>query len=389
MTLFDTLLESLGSPMDVLAGFNRRDALATGLKPSTVDEWQKLHKVYYGKTRFTRQQANAIRIARETNKALDQLMLIEKFVKVVSAEKDKWKLRHALLSVRGDYDTLKRKAKGIVPEDDRPALELTVRFGGSKKGRRPFSVLGDEHLISSLEYALRRRIDSKRPEAPQMYEAFRDLIQGASQPAGIGDPAAGVDPAGIGDPANGSTAGGVLAGQGIPLAAPRPLILIPLSEHTRILAGDGDETILGLSDGTTITGAEYLAKYYGEQLEVALFHPQAGAVNLYDAQRFANTKQRDLARATLTTCPVPGCRHAADNCEVHHIKAWARGGLTNMDNLAILCRYHNRTNDDDPAHKHRGRIEIRDGMPIWISPRGRPAQNERHPFGAMKLLFNK
>lgn len=368
MTLFDTLLESLGSPMDVLAGFDRQAALGVGVKPATVDEWQKLHKVYYGKTRFTRQQANAVRVARETGKAMDQLAFVEKCVKVVTNEKAKWKLRLALLCVRGDYATLQRKAKHIVPEDDRPAPEPTVRFGGSKKGKRPFSVLGEEHLIAALEYSLRQKIDSSRPEGPQMYEAFRELLRG-----------------------NGGSASGdgVLAGQGIPQAVPRPLILIPLPDYIRILAGDGDETVLGLSDGTTITGAEYLANYHGEQLEAALFHPQAGAVNLYDAQRFANTKQRDLARATLTTCPVPDCRHAADNCEVHHIKAWARGGPTNMDNLAILCRYHNRTNDDDPNHQHRGRIENRNGTPIWISPRGRPAQNERHPFGAMKLLFNK
>ncbi|TKW70914.1 MAG: hypothetical protein DI610_11865 [Staphylococcus hominis] len=61
-----------------------------------------------------------------------------------------------------------------------------------------------------------------------------------------------------------------------------------------------------MSDGTTMTGAEYLTHYYARDLEVALFHPQAGAVNLYDTKRLANAKQRDLARMVLTTCPVPG-----------------------------------------------------------------------------------
>lgn len=127
----------------------------------------------------------------------------------------------------------------------------------------------------------------------------------------------------------------------------------------------------------------------GAELEVALFHPQEGAVNLYDTQRFANRKQRDLARATLPTCPVPECRHAADNCQVHHIRAWSKGGHTNMDNLAMLCRYHNRTNDDDPAKSHRGRVENILGTPTWRSPRGHLVANTVHPYGAMTLLYGR
>ena len=88
-------------------------------------------------------------------------------------------------------------------------------------------------------------------------------------------------------------------------------------------------------------------------------------------------------------CPVPDCRHAADNCQVHHIKAWSKGGLTNMDNLAMLCRYHNRTNDDDPEHSYHGRVENIRGAPIWRSPRGHLIPNTIHPFGAMTLLYGR
>ena len=82
-------------------------------------------------------------------------------------------------------------------------------------------------------------------------------------------------------------------------------------------------------------------------------------------------------------------RHAADNCEVHHIKPWSRGGQTNMNNLSVLCRYHNRTNDDDPELRNRGRIVSIRGTPVWVSPRGYPVANDVHPFGAMSLLFGK
>ena len=350
-----------GIAIDLLGSFNAQQLIDAGANPTRVTEWKGVHATYYGTTRFSRQQANAVRVARQTAKSLDQLVFIEqqiKAVRAVASDREKWKLRLSLLSVRGNYETLKRRAKDIIPDPDadKPAPQSSVRFGRSRKGKRTFSATGEERVIAALEHSLRQNLDSDRPEGPQMYEAFADLLRGD---------------------------GGVAA------AVPRPLIQIPLPDYITILAGQGDETILGLSDGTTMTGAEYLMHHHSKELEVALFHPQAGPVNLYSTKRFANAKQRDLARATLTTCPVPDCRHAADNCEVHHITPWARGGPTNMDNLSVLCRYHNRTNDDDPDRHNRGRIRMRDGTPMWFSPRGTPVPNTTHQFGAMHLLFGK
>ncbi|WP_297851344.1 HNH endonuclease signature motif containing protein [uncultured Corynebacterium sp.] len=356
MTAFDAFLGSLASPMDILAGFDRQAACAAGVKPATYQAWGRAHKVYFGTTRYRRQQANAVRVARTTGKSLDQVLFIEQQVASLSAEGEKWKTRLALLSVRGDFKALQRRAKDIMPEADKPAPESKVRFGKSCKGKRTFSATGDEHLIAALEHTLRRGLNPDRPDAPQMYEAFADLLRD---------------------------------GGGVPTAAPRPLVVVPVPEYFKILGGDGDETILGLSDGTTMTGAEFLAEHYGKDLEVGLFHPQAGPVNLYDAKRCANAKQRDLARATLTTCPVPDCRHAADHCQVHHVTPWVAGGQTNMNNLSVLCRYHNLTNDDDPLRKHRGRIRIRHGTPVWVSPRGKPVPNTTHQYGAMHLLFGQ
>ena len=232
---------------------------------------------------------------------------------------------------------------------------------------RRLHAMGTEHDMAALEYALRQRVTGDGPAGPQMYETFMTMLGLRPDAQGEGDPA----------PAQ------------VAPAVPRPLILVPLPDYITIISGDGDDTILGLTDGTTMTGAEYLAQHYGDQLEVALFHPQEGAVNLYDTQRLANRKQRDLARATMPTCPVPECRHAADNCQVHHIRAWSKGGHTNMDNLAMLCRYHNRTNDDDPAHAYRGRVENIRGTPIWRSPRGHLVANTVHPYGAMTLLYGR
>ena len=134
-----------------------------------------------------------------------------------------------------------------------------------------------------------------------------------------------------------------------------------------------------------MTGAEFLASEFGDTLDVAAFHPEAGAVNLYRTQRLANTKQRDLARLAMPVCAFPGCRHGAQACEIHHVTAWKHGGETNLDNLAPLCRYHNRVNDDDPWRSKRGHIAMIRGAPWWISPHGTPVKNSNR--GAIDQLF--
>ena len=363
MNVFGSLVAGLTNPIEALADFDAQVLLDAGCSPARVRELVKVHKAYYGKTRFTRKQAHAIKVARSTRKSMDQLVYIEGRLVGIKDPNEKWRLRLALLSVPGDYETLKRRSKDIVPEVDKPAPEPTVGFGRSREESRPMNVMGPERDMAAIEYALRQDLKDG-PAGPQMYEKLMRLL--GLRPDAEDDAPSGVAP-----------------------AVPRPLILIPLEEHITIMKGHGNDVILGLTDGTTMTGAEYLAQNFGDVLEVAMFHPQEGPVNLYDTQRFANSKQRDLARATMPTCPVPDCRHAADNCEVHHITAWSKGGLTNMDNLAMLCRYHNRTNDDDPSKPHHGRVENIRGTPMWRSPRGYLVPNTVHPFGAMTLLYGR
>lgn len=365
MNDFDAFISTLADPLMILAGFDRQAAMRAGINPATITEWDTLYKTYFGPTRFTTKQRQAVTIARETQKTFDQLALIEDRTKKITDPAEKWTLRLALLSVRGDYEALKRKARQIVPDrDDRPAPAATVRFTGSRTNMRTCTITGDEHTMAALEYALRRGLSPDRPAGPQMYEAFVDLITADTDNDGSG-------------------------GGGVGASVARPMVLIALDDYTKILAGNGDDVVLGLTDGTTMTGAQYLNEVHGAQLGVGLFDAVEGAVNLYRERRFANAKQRDLARMMLTTCPVPGCRHGADNCEVHHITAWAHGGETNMANLSVLCRYHNRTNDDDPKHRHRGRIAIRGATPTWVSPGGAAVKNDRHPYGAMHQLFNQ
>ena len=106
--------------------------------------------------------------------------------------------------------------------------------------------------MADLEHALLSHIDPAKPAAEQMVVPLLELLRGE--------------------------------GSGVPPAAPRPLVVIPLPSFVRILRGEGDETVLGLTDGTTTTGADFLTTHTANsdnELEAVVFHPTEGAVNQY------------------------------------------------------------------------------------------------------------
>ena len=352
MNPFDAFIEAMSAvSMETLRHFDLPVALAAGMAPDKARAWDQMQNVYYGKTKFTRKQALAAQKAHGFS--LDELALIERRISGVQDPSKRWRLRLALLDVTGGYKAIERAARELVPRQDHTPTKKQVAFSQPRNGRARITIDTTDRNAADLEHRLRQDIDPAMPAATQMEEAFWRIVEG--------------------------TTGGVIA------AAPRPIVMVPIDTHARILAGSGDEVILTLTDGTTMTGAEYLAAEFGEALEIAAFHPAAGAVNLYRADRFANQKQRDLAAMVSPVCAFPGCRHGADGCEMHHVHPWKHGGATNLDNLAPLCRYHNRINDDDPRTTKRGRIEMIRGAPWWVSPHGHRAKNTDR--GALDQLF--
>ena len=193
-------------------------------------------------------------------------MLIEKKLHHIADAALKWALR--------------RRAKEIVPAPPPKTPRAKVVFSAPRMGMRFMIVTGTERDITDIETSLRTDLDPTLPESEQMLGPLLDVLRSDTT--------------------------------GIPRAAPRPIVLVPMEEHVKILAGDGDEVLLGLTDGTTMTGAEYLQRTHGEALEVALFHPEEGPINLYRSARFANQKQRDLLRVAQPVCSAPDCRRAAD-----------------------------------------------------------------------------
>jgi hypothetical protein len=64
-------------------------------------------------------------------------------------------------------------------------------------------------------------------------------------------------------------------------------------------------------------------------------------------------------------CRFPGCGRPPSWCDAHHVRHWADGGRTALDNLVLLCRPHHRA-----IHRGFG-VQMRDGTPVFSRPDGR------------------
>ena len=65
-------------------------------------------------------------------------------------------------------------------------------------------------------------------------------------------------------------------------------------------------------------------------------------------------------------CAFPGCEHSRF-LDVHHVKHWLFGGLTEIDNLLTLCTFHHKL-----IHEHRWSVSLdQNQRPVWFRPGGR------------------
>ncbi|GCE43526.1 HNH endonuclease domain protein [Rhodococcus wratislaviensis] len=99
-------------------------------------------------------------------------------------------------------------------------------------------------------------------------------------------------------------------------------------------------------------------------------------LDLGDATRTVTKRQRKALVARDRGCAFPGCGAPPSWCEGHHIVHWSEGGLSDMDNLLLLCGFHHRL-------LHHSDWEIvmgADRHPTFIPPR--QVDWERKPIPA-------
>ena len=88
----------------------------------------------------------------------------------------------------------------------------------------------------------------------------------------------------------------------------------------------------------------------------------------------------DLVRARDRSCAHPGCEIPARRCDIDHLRPWARGSTTSLDNLTVLCEAHHRL-------KHTpgwSLVRLDDGALQWRTPSG--ARYRREADGTILRL---
>ncbi|MBM4589925.1 DUF222 domain-containing protein [Rhodococcus hoagii] len=108
-------------------------------------------------------------------------------------------------------------------------------------------------------------------------------------------------------------------------------------------------------------------------------------LNLGRTSRTVSKKQRRALIARDHGCAFPGCGTPPAHCEGHHIKHWADGGPTDLDNLVLLCRYHHQL-----LHHSHWDVRIGADRHPWFTPPSTvdpykkpvPAHNRAGPHAA-------
>lgn len=320
--------------------------------------WCRTADDFLGPTRFPAYRRRTLTSADTNGHSLQTLLMINNYARKLSSPAEAWKLREHLAAMDADYDIIAKAAK--------KAVEPAIRDADT----RPRLRHGVDHRRGRINFHFSTGMKQGR-------DLIHSLHAQASSDTGRG----------LSEHDKGEAFSALLAGDaGASETTVTPMVIVGVDALTRILSGTGDDITLALTDGTTMTGAEFLSAKMSDLSYVGLFHPVEGPANLYRTQRLFNRKQRLLAHAESPVCAWPECHRAALACEAHHLIDWSDDGHTNATDAAMLCGYHNGVNRQ-PGRGHM--IRDSDGFLKWVPPDGRKPKLKEHPvslLGAMHLL---
>jgi hypothetical protein len=149
-----------------------------------------------------------------------------------------------------------------------------------------------------------------------------------------------------------------------------------------------DPAALGQSlvEGGARVSGETSQRLACDASRVVMAHDVEG--HTLDVGRRTRTIPPAIRRALLhrdTTCRFPGC-HVPFG-QGHHLRHWAQGGPTSLDNLTLLCRRHHRAVHEEGYQVERGpegELHFRrpDGRLLLAAPAPPPVPED--PVGALR-----
>jgi outer membrane biosynthesis protein TonB len=116
-------------------------------------------------------------------------------------------------------------------------------------------------------------------------------------------------------------------------------------------------------------------------LQRVLLAPNGAALNLGRTTRLVTPGQRAALIARDRGCVIPHCPAPPEHCDAHHLRPWALGGLSDLNNYVLAC-----PTDHTALHGGIWTIVMIDAVPWaipppWIDPQRRPVRNTTHHNG--------
>jgi hypothetical protein len=110
-----------------------------------------------------------------------------------------------------------------------------------------------------------------------------------------------------------------------------------------------------------------------EAIRAIVLDRHGNPIHVGREQRLATPAQRAAVKARDGGCLFPGCDSPSSWTIIHHVKPWAQGGRTDLENLVCLCHHHHGT-----THSSGWTMEhVGDQHYQWTTPTRRTIRGER------------
>jgi Domain of unknown function (DUF222) len=119
----------------------------------------------------------------------------------------------------------------------------------------------------------------------------------------------------------------------------RPELTVVIDLQT-LLDGAHAKSRIDVSSGVTLPVETIRRMACYADIIPAVLGANGVVLDLGRSTRLASAHQRRALRVMYSTCAVGNCDVAFDNCTIHHVGYWRRGGTTDIANLLPLCSKH-------------------------------------------------
>lgn len=147
------------------------------------------------------------------------------------------------------------------------------------------------------------------------------------------------------------------------VAGERPHVVVTVDLAT-LLGRPGHRS--ELEDAGTVTAGTARRLACDADVTRVITGPASEPLDVGRRTKVVGTAMRRAVIVRDGGCRFPGCDRPPGWCDAHHVRHWADGGSTSVDNLVLLCRPHHRA-----IHRGFG-VAMVDGMPTFSRPDGTP-----------------